>query len=147
MTDPKLKGRIISNTGPIIALMITGRLVILKDILMRFGEKTGFEAPPDPPHPGFTTSDCLPGMAVTIISLPFSYESNMARGIAQSLLPRLTGEGRWGHPLEGTLSRENIPPQQKTFIFCRVSYAKPVHAFLTSSLRPFFLVSVATHHH
>lgn len=32
MTDPMLKGRIVSNTGPIIALMITGKLGILKEI-------------------------------------------------------------------------------------------------------------------
>lgn len=32
MTDPVLKGRIVSNTGPIIALMIIGRLGILKEI-------------------------------------------------------------------------------------------------------------------
>jgi hypothetical protein len=35
MMDPMLKGRIVSNTGPIIALMIAGRLSILKEILMR----------------------------------------------------------------------------------------------------------------
>jgi predicted nucleic acid-binding protein len=32
MTDPALKGRIVSNTGPIIALMIIGKVSILKDM-------------------------------------------------------------------------------------------------------------------
>jgi predicted nucleic acid-binding protein len=32
MTDLVLKGRIVSNTGPIIALMITGKLNILKEL-------------------------------------------------------------------------------------------------------------------
>ena len=50
----------------------------------------------------------------------FSYQP---RGDSSCIIYIESTECKWGLSLEGTLSRDNSPRQQKTSVFCRVTYA------------------------